>query len=103
MMGPKLVLGAGARFLLITDTGSMQTPEQYGGATVTGLDLEGGVDYQVGPKLLVRVVGRLTTIGYAFAGNGELTNNRDGDPTTTDVSGARDTYFGGSGSAVYLF
>jgi len=102
-LGPTMVLGGGARFLLITDTGEMQAPTQYGGATVTGLDVEGGLDYQVAPKILVRAVGRLTTIGYAFAGNGDLTNNRDGNPATTDVSGARDTYFGGFASGVYLF
>ncbi|HUQ08382.1 MAG TPA: hypothetical protein VM261_38085 [Kofleriaceae bacterium] len=103
MMSSKIVLGGGARFLLITDTGRMQEPDQYGGATVTGVDIEGGLDYKVGPKMLVRGVARLTTIGYAFAGNGELTNNRDGDATDTDVSGARDTYFGGFASGVYLF
>jgi TolB-like protein len=103
MMGPKMVLGGGARFLFITNTGRMQEPDQYGGATVTGLDVQAGVDYKVAPKILLRVAGQLATIGYAFAGNGELTNNRDGNAATTDVSGARDTYFGGFASGVYLF
>ena len=103
VMSPKMVLGGDARFLLITDTGAMQNPNQYGGATVTGLDIEGGVDYSVAPKILVRAAVRLTTIGFAFKGNGALTNNRDGDATDTDVSGARDTYFGGFASGVYLF
>jgi len=103
MMGPKMVLGGGARFLFITNTGRMQQPDQYGGATVTGLDIQAGADYQVAPKILVRAAVQLTTIGYAFAGNGELTNNRDGNAATTDVSGARDTYFGGFASGVYLF
>jgi hypothetical protein len=103
IMSPTIVLGGDARFLLITDTGAMQNPNQYGGATVTGLDIEGGLDYTLGPKLLLRAALRVTTIGFAFKGNGELTNNRDGDATDTDVSGARDTYFGGFASGVYLF
>ena len=103
VLGPKMVIGADARFLLITDTGEMQSPTQYGAATVTGGDVEGSFDYQVAPKILVRAAVRFTTIGYAFKGNGELTNNRDGDATTVDVSGARDTYFGGFASGVYLF
>ena len=52
---------------------------------------------------LKRGLSGLATIGYAFKGNGALTNNRDNDPSDVDVSGARDTYFGGSAGAVYQF
>lgn len=103
VMGPKLALGADARFLLITDTGAMQSAAQYGGATVTGVDLGGRLDYQVGTKLLVRAAVGLTRIGFSFKGNGMLSNNRDGDATSVDVQGATDTYFGGALTGVYLF
>lgn len=103
ILGPKMAVGGDARFLLVTDTGAMQAPEQYGGATVTGFDLSGRFDYQVGDKLLVRAGVGLTRIKFSFKGNGTLSNNRDGDPTDTDVSGATDLYFGGALTGVYLF
>jgi hypothetical protein len=100
---PRPRSAADARFLLITDTGEMQSPDQYGASTVTGVDLSIGFDYQVAPRSCVRASAGLATIGYAFKGNGALTNNRDGDATSIDVSGARDTYFGGSAGAAYAF
>ncbi|MBK9029828.1 MAG: hypothetical protein IPL61_00545 [Myxococcales bacterium] len=103
VLGPKAALSGDARFLLITDTGEMQSPDQYGASTVTGVDLSIAVDYRVAPKIVVRAMAGLATIGYAFKGNGALTNNRDGQPGTIDVSGARDTYFGGSAGAAYQF
>jgi hypothetical protein len=103
VLGPKMALGADARFMLITDTGAMQSADQYGGATVTGVDLEGRFDYQIGNKLLVRASAGLDRIKFSFKGNGMLSNNRDGDSTTTDVSAASDLYFGGSLTGVYLF
>ena len=103
VLGPKAALSADARFLLITDTGEMQSPDQYGASTVTGVDLGLAVDYLVAPKIVIRAALGLATIGYAFKGNGALTNNRDGQPASVDVSGARDTYYGGSAGAAYLF
>lgn len=103
VLGPKAALSADARFLLITDTGEMQSPDQYGASTVTGVDLGLAVDYRVAQKIVVRAALGLATIGYAFKGNGALTNNRDGQPASVDVSGARDTYYGGSAGAAYLF
>ena len=106
VVGPKIAIGGDARFLLITDTGAMQAPEQYGGAKVTGVDLGGRFDYQIGAKLLVRATAGLTRIGFTFTGNGTLTNNRETgtvDLMTREVSGASDTYFGGTLTGVYLF
>ena len=45
----------------------------------------------------------MTRIGFTFKGTGELSNNRDGDPSTRDVSGASDAYYGGALTGVYLF
>jgi hypothetical protein len=102
-LGGKAALGADARFLLITDTGEMQAVDQYGASTVTGVDVSASFDYRVAAKMVVRATAGFATIGYAFKGNGALTNNRDNDPTDIDVSGARDTYFGGSLGAAYQF
>jgi hypothetical protein len=103
LLGPKLALGADLRYLLVTDTGVMQSAAQYGGAKVSGIDVGARLDYQVGDKLLVRAGLGLTRIAFTFDGNGELSNNRDGDSTTKDVSGATDLYFGGAVTGVYLF
>lgn len=102
-LGPKLVLGAGARFLFVTSTGEMSAVTQYGGSTVIGVAVEAGVDYQLASKVLLRVAGTLTTLGFTFKGDGELTRNRDMDPADQDVAGARDTYWGGLATGVYLF
>ena len=103
VLGPKMALGADVRYLYVTSTGSMSSTEQYGGASVSGFDLGGRFDYQVGAKLLVRATAGLVRIGFTFDGDGALTNNRDGDTTTVDVKGATDTYFGGTVTGVYLF
>jgi hypothetical protein len=81
----------------------MQAVDQYGASTVTGVDVSAAFDYRVAAKMVVRATAGFATIGYAFKGNGALTNNRDNDPTDVDVSGARDTYFGGSLGAAYQF
>jgi hypothetical protein len=81
----------------------MQSVDQYGASTVTGVDVSAAFDYRVGAKMVVRATAGFATIGYAFKGNGALTNNRDGQPASVDVSGARDTYYGGSAGAAYLF
>ena len=52
---------------------------------------------------VARAALRLETIGYTFKGNGTQSNARDNDPTTRDVSGARDSYFGGMVTAGYLY
>jgi len=103
VMSDKMMIGGGARFLFVTSTGQMQQTDQYGASTVLGVDVEAGLDYQLASKLLLRVGGRLTTLGFTFKGNGDLTVNRDGDATTQDVAGARDTYFGGFVTGAYVF
>ena len=87
----------------ITNTGEMQSPDQYGAATVLGFDLEAGGDYLVNKQWFVHAGLKLATIGFSFKGAGTLSNNRDGDPTTIDVSGARDTYYGAIVTAGYLY
>ncbi len=104
-IGTALALQADVRFLYITDTGEMQQMDQYGDATVTGIDADLGVEYRLSRQLSIRAGGRLIRIGYDFTeGNGaELVYNRDGDATTQDVFGAQDRYLGGYATAAYLY
>ena len=102
-LSPKLALDGGARVLVITNTGEMQSPDQYGAATVLGFDLDVGGDYLLDKQWFVHAGLKLSTIGFSFKGAGTLSNNRDGDPTTTDVSAARDTYYGAIVTAGYLY
>ena len=102
VLNPRMMVGGGARFLVVLSTGQMQQTDQYGAASILGLDLEAGLDYRLTSKILVRAGARLTTLGFTFKGDGALTTMRDGDPDQ-DVSGARDTYFGGFATGVYLF
>ncbi len=100
---PKIALDGGARFLFITNTGEMQETTQYGGATVLGFDVDAGGDYQLNKQWFLHAGVHVSTIGFSFKGNGDLSNNRDGDPTTVDVSAARDTYYSGMVTAGYLY
>lgn len=84
---------AEGRFLLVLDTGEMQTPEQYGTARVIGVDADGGLEYVIGDRYLVRAGAHLQYFGYTFQGNGTL-NDRNGDGEI-DVGGAADQYLGG--------
>ncbi|HUS29658.1 MAG TPA: hypothetical protein VMZ53_14190 [Kofleriaceae bacterium] len=89
-----LVLGGEA--YLVTNTGSIQKLNQYGQARVTGGEGYAGLDISIGSRLAVRALVEASQVGFAFTGNGELSNNRDGDPSTPDVGGAADRVIGGS-------
>lgn len=91
---PKIAIDVKLGFMAITDTGQIQKPDQYGAATVSGVEGDLGVSYAFAPKLYARAAFSFETIGYAFKGSGTLADP-DGD-MTQDVSGARDTYLGGS-------
>ena len=84
----RVFLTAAAEFILVLDTGEIQQPEEYGVATVTGLDSEAGIEVLFGSRYLLRAAGRFSRIGYSFAGNANKTDcNGDGQ---TDVFGAAD-------------
>ncbi|MBS1119249.1 MAG: hypothetical protein H6Q90_1477 [Deltaproteobacteria bacterium] len=101
-LSDKLLLNTDFSYLLVTNTGQMQRTDQYGAAKVSGLEAEISGDYAISKALFARAAIKLETIGYAFTGNGMLTTGRDGDPEV-DVSGARDTYLGGSVTLGYLY
>ncbi|HET6613419.1 MAG TPA: hypothetical protein VFG83_15585 [Kofleriaceae bacterium] len=90
----KLAAIAEARLLLITATGEIQETTSYGSASLLGLDLAVALEYKLTGSLAARAGGRYASISYDFSGDGDLSNNRDGDPMSVDVSGARDRYMG---------
>jgi hypothetical protein len=99
----KLILGADAKLLLPLSTGMIQDPDQYGQAKVFGFDVSAGADYLIRPNIFVRAAGRVEVISFAFAGKGSLSNARDNNPMTQDVTGAHDNYIGGFVTAGYLY
>ena len=102
-LSTRVALFVEGRFLWITSTGEMQQADQYGSASVTGVEGDARIEYRINRRLFFRIGGRFMTIGFAFAGTGALTTGRDGDDATLDVGGARDSYLGGYGLAGYSF
>lgn len=100
---PKLIVGADAKLLLPTSTGMIQDPDQYGQAKVYGFDLSVGADYLIHPNIFARATARFEAISFSFAGKGSQSIARDNDPTTQDVTGARDNYIGGFLTVGYLY
>lgn len=99
--GDKMALLFSASFLFVMDTGEMQAMNQYGGATVSGLAGDLGLEYRLNTRLLIRGGARIQRIAFDFNGSGALTD-RNGDGTA-DVGGALDQYLGGYATAGYLF
>lgn len=91
---PKIAIDAKLGFMAVTNTGQIQKPDQYGAATVSGIEGDVGLSYAFAKKAYVRAGFSFETIGYAFKGTGMLADP-DGD-MMQDVTGARDTYLGGS-------
>jgi hypothetical protein len=101
-MSPQITINAGLGFMLIPGSGQIQNDDQYGSASVLGFEGELGGDYAIGKAMFVRAALKVESIGFKFKGTGALSTNRDGD-VAQDVSGARDTYFGGAVTVGYLY
>tara|TARA_R110002095_G_scaffold158254_2_gene137199 strand:+ start:405 stop:1187 length:783 start_codon:yes stop_codon:yes gene_type:complete len=92
-VGDKAAVHLEVHALLVMNAGEIQLPEQYGGSTITGADVDAGVEYWLTNKYLIRLGVRYTALGFSFVGNGDETDrNNDGE---TDVGGALDSYLGG--------
>lgn len=91
-----LALTFGGKALVVFDAGPIQEPESYGRAKVFGAQGQAGIDVVLGGRFAVRLVGELVQIGFAFTGNGAMSNARDQDPTTKDIGGAADRSIGGA-------
>jgi hypothetical protein len=99
----RVAMIAGARAMLMRSAGEVQQDDQYGTAKITGYDAGGGFEVAWSPRLVFQLAARYMAIGYEFQGDGEMSNNRDGDPMSIDVGGALDRYISGSLTAGYLF
>lgn len=99
----KVAMFAGGRAMLVRTAGEVQQNDQYGTAKITGFDAGGGFEVAWSSRLVFQLAARYMAIGYEFQGDGEMSNNRDGDPTSVDVGGALDRYMSGSLTAGYLF
>jgi hypothetical protein len=100
---PKIIVGVDAKVMFVTSTGPIQDPMQYGGSSVFGFEGAASVDYLITRNIFARAAFKFETIGMTFNGKGTMTNARDGNPMTQDVSGARDNYIGGVVTAGYLY
>ncbi len=94
---------AGGQALLVTNTGQIQKLYSYGKAKVTAGQAMAGLDVVIANRVALRLSGEAAQFGYDFAGNGELTYNRDLDPATDDVGGATDRYLGASATLSVLY
>jgi hypothetical protein len=100
---PKITFNLEGAFHAIMDTGAIQQPTQYGASTVTGFELNTGIDYMLLKNVFVRGAFRYETIGFKFKGDPtSQTHTRDTD-ADQDVTGARDSYVGGTATIGYLY
>jgi len=111
---PKLTVGADLGFLVVTGAGTAAGPVAktgdigngtvYGQATASGYELAANAEYMLTSRIFARGSVRLESISFAFkADMNNLTNNRDSDATTQDVTGAKDLYFGGYAMVGFLY
>ncbi|HUS68647.1 MAG TPA: hypothetical protein VMZ28_29125 [Kofleriaceae bacterium] len=91
-----------AKFLAVLDTGEIQKPEQYGASTVTGFDMDAGLEYRIGQHFLARGGFKFMFMGYKFKPGTGVLLDRNND-TVDDVGGASDRYLGGYVTAGYIF
>jgi hypothetical protein len=104
-LGGPIIVNADAGFLLVTNTGGIQSSNNsgYGPATVSGFELSAGLDYALTKSLFIRALAKFEQISLSFKGDpASLANTRDSDPMQ-DVKSAKDTYFGGMGTIGYAF
>jgi hypothetical protein len=99
----RLALTVGGRFFLMKKAGAIQNPAEYGAARITGGEGEAIIDAAITRMILLRLRGSYTLIGYDFVGNGEQTNNRDGNADTQDVGGARDVWIGATAALAVIY
>ncbi len=109
-LGFRIPLGSVLAFVMygeamfISNAGPIQKADSYGKAKVFGAAGEAGFDVVLGNRFAMRFIGELTQIGYTFIGaGGQEANNRDGDPASRDVGGARDRSYGGTATLAVLY
>jgi len=102
-LGGHVAVTVAGEALLVTAIGAMQHADQYGATHVLGGSASAGVEVLVNQRLLIRLAAEATQLSLSFVGHGMLVNSRDGDPSTVDVRGATDRYYGGVATAVVTY
>lgn len=102
-LGKTFALRAGGRAMLLKSAGPIQGESSYGRAHIAGGNAMVGLDVAVAPRVTLRFAGEAAELKMTFYGTGAETNARDGDPTTIDVGGATDKYFGGSATLAVFY
>ncbi|MFT3699384.1 MAG: hypothetical protein QM831_39920 [Kofleriaceae bacterium] len=93
----------GGKGIFLTNAGPIQDLTQYGQATITGGEGDLGIEVLFTKHIGLTLRGEFTQIGFKFKGNGQMTFDRDGDPTSPDVGGAADRYIGGAATIAVLY
>jgi hypothetical protein len=102
-LGGHVAVTLAGQGLLVTSAGPIQRADQYGAARVLGGTASAGVELVIHERLLIRVAAEATQLSLAFSGSGMLATSRDGDPSTVDVRGATDRYYGGVATAAVTY
>jgi putative OmpL-like beta-barrel porin-2 len=104
-LNDKIVLGATAKYMLVSKTGEINTSGMtgYGGGKASGYEITAGGDYQLTKNLFARAELRLEQVTVKFNNNANtLATMRDAD-AEQDVFGAKDMYIGAAVSIGYLY
>ena len=102
----KLVFNGDFGYMLVTKTGDISTDGTtgYGGSKDSGYEATISVDYSLTKAIFARVQAHYEEMSLTFKGDpNSLSNTRDGDMTTQDVTGAKDYYYGGAVSIGYAY
>lgn len=100
---PKIVANLDAKIMAITNAGQIQSPSAYGTIDLVGYEGNLGVDYMILSNVFARAAFHTSLISMKFHGNGTLSNMRDNDPATVEVTGARDLFIGGFATVGYVY
>ncbi len=89
-----IAVSASARLLVLLGTGDISNAEEYGDTSSSlGFDVGAEVEYEIIPRLSVRLGAQFTDVTLAFDGNG----------MKMDIDGTTDFYIGGYLTAGYRF
>jgi hypothetical protein len=99
----QVALVGSAKGILVSNAGPVQELSSYGRAKITGIEAMMGLDIIFAKHFGLRLAFELEQYGFSFVGNGQETNNRDGDPTSKDIGGMTDRSIGGSATLAVLY
>ncbi|HEX3476230.1 MAG TPA: hypothetical protein VHT91_14490 [Kofleriaceae bacterium] len=102
-LGGHVAVTLAGQGLVVTSAGPIQRTDQYGTARVIGGSASAGVELVISERLMIRIAAEATQLSLSFTGNGTLATSRDGDPSSIDVRGATDRYYGGVATAAVTY